>query len=108
MEPKQKRRKKVPGYLADFLTETVGLGYRSDGPPAFSILSSILDCLIDEMTRRFFSSSESIFIGISALDPKGESFLSEQDLLGIAKIYSIDKQNLEHEFLCKKADRQQK
>ena len=85
-------------YLADFSTETVGLGYRSDGPPAFNILSPILDCLFNEMTRRFFSSSESISIGISALDPKGESFLSQQDLLGMAKIYSIDKQNLEHEI----------
>ena len=73
-----------PGYLADFSTETEGLGYRSDRPPAFNILSPILDCLINEMTLRFFSSSESIFIGISALDPKGESFLSEKDLLGIA------------------------
>ena len=90
----------VPGYLADFSTETVGLSHRSDGPPTFNILSPILDCLINEMTWCFFSSSESIFIGISALDLKVELFLSEQDLLGMlgmAKIYSIDKQDLEYE-----------
>ena len=57
--------KKMPGYLADFSTETVVLVHRSDSPPAFKILSPILDCLINEMAQRFFSSSESIFIGIS-------------------------------------------
>ena len=98
MEPKQKRRKKVPGYLTDFSSETVGLGYRSDGPPALNLLSPILDCLISEMTRRFSSSSESILLGIYALDPTAESFLSEENLLAFAKIYSIDKQNLEHEI----------
>ena len=60
------------------------------------------------MTLRFFSSYESIFIGISALDPKGESFLSEQDLLGMEKIYPIDKQDLEPEIAIVEVDRQQK
>ena len=39
-----------------------------------------------------------ILLGISALDPMAESFLSEHNLLAFAKIYSIDKQNLEHEI----------
>lgn len=49
------------------------------------------------MTRRFSSSSESILLGISPLNLTAESFLTEEILLAFAKIYSIDKQNLEHE-----------
>ena len=93
-----KKGGKMPGYFTDFSSETVGLGYRIDGPLALNILSPILHFLISEIYRRLSSSSESILLGISALDSTAESFLSEEILFAFAKICYIDKQILEQEL----------
>lgn len=63
-----------------------------------SIFYEVLDCLISELDHRFSKESCSILCGVSALCPRGETFLYEEDLKAFASAYSVNQSDLKHEI----------
>ncbi|KAG0710630.1 hypothetical protein GWK47_022395 [Chionoecetes opilio] len=92
-------RRRKPRQLDEFIVlETTGQRYDSSHVQHSSILYEVLDCLISELDRRFTKDSSAIFCGISALCPRGQTFLSEQNLKAFAVAYSVNQSDLKHEI----------
>ena len=62
------------------------------------LMQLMIDCMIDEMNRRFTEESSILYHGISALVPKSPMFLNEEYLLRMAKIYDIDPNDIKDEL----------
>ena len=103
-----KRIRRLPAHLKNFVvTETLTVGHTSVSNPIPKTVSQasfrdevylpVINCMIDELKRRFSIDSCAIMRGVQSLNPHSNSFLEMTSLNDMAAKYNIASDDLVHE-----------
>ena len=98
----RKRRHKLPAKLCDALVTTT-VGHReeltTEDQYCVTIYYRVLDCMIDELNKRFNNESKLCMKGISACSPKSRDFLDFTTIKPMLVNYKISEADVQIELM---------
>ncbi|KAF8769794.1 hypothetical protein HNY73_017403 [Argiope bruennichi] len=99
VEEEEKRHKKLPSYLKNYLVESPAEKEEVNNYDVYcrTIITAI-DKILAEIDRRFSNDNKSIILGLRALVPGSPNFLEEEDILTFAQLYGANIDDLSIEL----------